>query len=261
MQHLLVFVVGPAGSGKSTFTASFRDWLSSQNVPVSTVNMDPAVEFLEYDPDIDIREYVFVRDVLEKYNLGPNGAIIASLDLAVEHLGEVTRLIYDLPEGYVLIDTPGQMEIFAYRQSGMYIIRELCTADRKCSAVFLVDATISMEPYDFLSQVFLSSSVYYRFRIPLLTLINKIDLLDLKEREKLERWISERDALETSFETVHVMDKEFTRKIVRLLSEFMDVVPFIPVSSRQNQNFEEVFFYLQQVYMGGEDFEKEEYEV
>jgi predicted GTPase len=127
--------------------------------------------------------------------------------------------------------------------------------------VFLVDATISMEPYDFLSQVFLSSSVYYRFRIPLLTLINKIDLLDLKEREKLERWISERDALETSFETVHVMDKEFTRKIVRLLSEFMDVVPFIPVSSRQNQNFEEVFFYLQQVYMGGEDFEKEEYEV
>jgi GTPase SAR1 family protein len=260
MQHLLVFIIGPAGSGKSTFTSSFKDWLLSQNVPVSTINMDPAVESLEYDPDIDIREFVFVRDVLEKYDLGPNGAIIASLDLAVEYLDKVTNQVNELPEGYVLVDTPGQMEIFAYRQSGRYIIKELCPVDRKCSAVFLIDATICMEPYDFLSQIFLSSSVYYRFRVPLLALINKIDLLDQKEREKIAKWISEKDALENALEGIESVDKDFTRKIARMLSEYMEIVPFIPVSSKLSENFEEVYYYLHQIYRGGEDFEKEELE-
>jgi Conserved hypothetical ATP binding protein. len=259
MQHLLVFIIGPAGSGKSTFTSSFKDWLLSQNVPVSTINMDPAVESLEYDPDIDIREFVFVRDVLEKYDLGPNGAIIASLDLAVEYLDKVTDQVNELPEGYVLVDTPGQMEIFAYRQSGRYIIKELCPVDRKCSAVFLIDATICMEPYDFLSQIFLSSSVYYRFRFPLLALINKIDLLDQKKEKNSEMGLRER-CIRKCLEGIESVDKDFTRKIARMLSEYMEIVPFIPVSSKLSENFEEVYYYLHQIYRGGEDFEKEELE-
>jgi GTPase SAR1 family protein len=251
----MVFVIGPAGSGKSTFTSSFRDWLVPQNVPVTTLNMDPAVEELAYLPDIDIREYVFVRNIQEKYKLGPNGAIIASVDLSVEYLGEVNKQVEESPEGYVLVDTPGQMEIFMYRQSGEIITSTLCSG-RKCAAVVVMDATIAASPSDFISQVFLAASSYYRLNLPMVALLNKIDLLSQEEREKLEEWLSDIVSLEEHFLWTRTSRlSTFTSSVLRLLHDFMQIVPFIPVSSKTGENFETVYFFLQQVYMGGEDFE------
>ncbi|ABL77780.1 ATP/GTP-binding protein [Thermofilum pendens] len=257
VKYLVVFIVGPAGSGKSTFTSSFKDWLLSQSTPASTINLDPAVEYLDYDPDIDIREYVFVRDVIEKYNLGPNGAIIASVDLAVEHLDKVQAAMEDLPEGYVLVDTPGQMEIFAYRQSGTYIVSELCSSSSLCAAVFMVDASIATQPYNFLSQLFLSASMYYRLRLPLTVAVNKIDVLEDMEKNRLLNWLSDVESMENELEFASNVDRVFTKRVLRLLSDFMEVVPFVPVSAKTKENFEQVYFYLQQIYRGGEDFERD----
>uniref|UniRef100_A0A7C4FFQ1 GTPase n=1 Tax=Thermofilum pendens TaxID=2269 RepID=A0A7C4FFQ1_THEPE len=255
-EHFVVFVIGPAGSGKSTFTSSFRDWLVPQNVPVTTLNMDPAVEELAYLPDIDIREYVFVRNIQEKYKLGPNGAIIASVDLSVEYLGEINKQVEESPEGYVLVDTPGQMEIFMYRQSGEIITSTLCSSGRKCAAVVVMDATIATSPSDFISQVFLAASSYYRLNLPMVALVNKIDLLSREERERLEEWISDIVSLEEHFLWTRTSRlSTFTSSVLRLLHDFMQIVPFIPISSKTGENFETVYFFLQQVYMGGEDFE------
>ncbi len=261
--HMLVYVIGPAGSGKSTFTASFRDWLVPQNVPVTTLNLDPAVEDLAYLPDIDIREYVFVRNVQEKYKLGPNGAIIASVDLSVEYLDEVSRQVSEAPEGYVLVDTPGQMEIFTYRQSGEIITRTLCEqSDRRCASVVVLDATISTSPSDFVSQVFLAASSFYRLGLPTIALVNKIDLLPREERERLEEWISNIVSLEEHLLWAQSSRmSSFTSSVLRVLHEFMQLVPFIPVSSKTAENFDAVYHLLQQVFMGGEDFELPEREI
>lgn len=254
--HFMVFVIGPAGSGKSTFTSSFRDWLVPQNVPVTILNMDPAVEELAYLPDIDIREYVFVRNIQEKYKLGPNGAIIASVDLSVEYLGEINSQVEESPEGYVLVDTPGQMEIFMYRQSGEIITSMLCGSGRRCAAVVVLDSTIATSPSDFISQVFLAASSYYRLNLPMVALINKIDLLSQEERERLEDWISDIVSLEEHFLWTRASRlSTFTSSVLRLLHDFMQIVPFIPVSAKTGENFETVYFFLQQIYMGGEDFE------
>lgn len=252
--HLIIFVIGPAGSGKSTFTASFRDWLIPQNVPVTTLNLDPAVEDLAYLPDIDIREYVFVRNVQEKYKLGPNGAIIASVDLSVEYLGEVIRQVDEAPEGYVLVDTPGQMEIFTYRQSGEIITKTLCEG-RHCAAAVVLDATIALSPSDFISQVFLAASSFYRLNLPMIALVNKVDLLLPEDREKLEDWISNIVSLEEQLLwTQSARLSSFTASVLRVLHDFMQLVPFIPVSSKTSENFGTVYYFLQQIYMGGEDF-------
>jgi len=47
---------------------------------VSFINLDPGVEELPYTPQTDVREYVNVRDVMRRYGLGPNGALIKSID-------------------------------------------------------------------------------------------------------------------------------------------------------------------------------------
>ncbi|MEM1561081.1 MAG: ATP/GTP-binding protein, partial [Ignisphaera sp.] len=69
-----IFILGPAGSGKSYLTYSFTNWLIEHGMDIAIVNLDPAVTWLPYTPDVDIRDYITVEEVMRKYNLGPNGA-------------------------------------------------------------------------------------------------------------------------------------------------------------------------------------------
>ncbi len=253
----MVYILGPAGSGKSTFTAGFRDWLKSQEVPVMTFNLDPAVEELSYLPDIDVREYVFTRNIMEKYHLGPNGAIIASMDMVLEYLGYMEKEVQQMEEGYVLVDTPGQMEIFVFRKSGEFIVKSLCSQGRVCAVIFMMDPLITSSPSDLISQLFMAASVFYRLKFPLLGVFSKIDLLSEEERIKIQTWISNASQLERDIE---FLDKDilrdFSRKIFRSIIEFKEYFPIILSSSKTFEGYDEVYRFLQQIYRGGEDFER-----
>ncbi|MEM3934590.1 MAG: ATP/GTP-binding protein, partial [Thermoplasmatales archaeon] len=117
-----VFFVGTAGSGKSTMVNSFKDWLVGLNYDAITVNLDPGAEFLPYEPDVDVRESISLEDVMAQYNLGPNGAQIVAADLLVNEVGEIIERIESFDSDYVLIDTPGQLELFAFRQSSSMLV-------------------------------------------------------------------------------------------------------------------------------------------
>ncbi|HDI32227.1 MAG TPA: GTPase, partial [Thermofilum sp.] len=93
--RLTAFVLGPAGSGKTTFVASFSQWAYNESIPVLTLNLDPAAEDLPYIPDIDIREYLTAREVMERYELGPNGAIVASMDLILNYVEKLRSGVED----------------------------------------------------------------------------------------------------------------------------------------------------------------------
>jgi len=57
------------------------------------VNLDPAVLHLPYGPNIDIRDTVNYKEVMKQYTLGPNGAIITSLNLFATRFDQVTNLL------------------------------------------------------------------------------------------------------------------------------------------------------------------------
>ncbi|MHA1835631.1 MAG: ATP/GTP-binding protein, partial [Candidatus Odinarchaeia archaeon] len=75
------FIIGPAGSGKSSLVAALYQWLNDNEIDSVLVNLDPGVLNLPYTPDVDVRDYVNIEDVILKYNLGPNGALIACSDI------------------------------------------------------------------------------------------------------------------------------------------------------------------------------------
>ncbi|MEL9929758.1 MAG: ATP/GTP-binding protein, partial [Sulfolobales archaeon] len=125
-----IIVVGLAGSGKSTLASAFSEWLSSHNLDPAIINLDPAAESLQYTPDFDIRKYVDARDIMYRYRLGPNGALITAVDLMVNHVDEIREFIDGRKANYYIIDTPGQMEIFAFRETGPLILDEII-GDRK----------------------------------------------------------------------------------------------------------------------------------
>ena len=111
---IVIFFIGTAGSGKSLLTASLSDWLKVGKQNVATVNLDPGVSTLPYVPDIDIRNKIDIYQIMDDYQLGPNGALVLASDLIAEEAQLIGAEIENLQSDVVLVDTPGQMELFAF---------------------------------------------------------------------------------------------------------------------------------------------------
>lgn len=73
-----VFVTGPAGAGKSTFSSSFITHLQTSKRTGHLVNLDPAAnsDAFEYEPTIDIRDLISLEDVMSELDYGPNGGLV-----------------------------------------------------------------------------------------------------------------------------------------------------------------------------------------
>ena len=76
-----IFLTGTAGSGKSQLTSILANTILENNKEVIVVNLDPGVNNLPYSADIDIRDFISINEIMDKYNLGPNGAVILAADL------------------------------------------------------------------------------------------------------------------------------------------------------------------------------------
>lgn len=66
-------VVGPAGSGKTTYCNGMQQYLTLLGRKTVIVNLDPANNRLPYECAVDISELVSLQEVQENLNLGPNG--------------------------------------------------------------------------------------------------------------------------------------------------------------------------------------------
>ena len=168
------FVTGTAGSGKSLLTSALKNWYVNRGEDAIAVNLDPGVVDLPYEPDVDIRDRIQLQDVMQDYGLGPNGALILAADLVATKLGDLQEEIDSHRAENVIIDTPGQTELFAFRESGGFIVGEL-RADSKL-LMFLVDPLLANSPTNFLSLALLSASVGLRLNIPKITVLTKKDI-------------------------------------------------------------------------------------
>jgi len=168
------FVTGTAGSGKSLLTSALKNWYVNRGEDAIAVNLDPGVVDLPYEPDVDIRDRIQLQDVMQDYGLGPNGALILAADLVATKLGDLQEEIDSHRAENVIIDTPGQTELFAFRESGGFIVGEL-RADSKL-LMFLVDPLLANSPTNFLSLALMSASVGLRLNIPKITVLTKKDI-------------------------------------------------------------------------------------
>ncbi|RHY41323.1 hypothetical protein DYB34_000079, partial [Aphanomyces astaci] len=74
-------VLGPPGSGKTTYCNGMQQFLEASGRKVAVVNMDPANEQLPYVANIDISELVCLENVMDELHLGPNGGTSATSGL------------------------------------------------------------------------------------------------------------------------------------------------------------------------------------
>ncbi|MGB2826036.1 MAG: ATP/GTP-binding protein, partial [Thermoplasmata archaeon] len=181
-----LYFAGTAGCGKSTLTGTFQQWMRNEGFDAITVNLDPGVDTLPYEPDVDIRDWIRLSEVMAEYGLGPNGAQILAADMLALNAKEVVDVIDTFNTDYVLIDTPGQLELFAFRQSSRVILDAM---DRESSVLaFLFDPVVAKNPNGFVTTFLLSATVQFRLTVPMVTMIAKSDLLSESERQLIERW-------------------------------------------------------------------------
>ena len=244
------YIIGPAGSGKTTLVATTYNHISANNSSLRTitVNLDPGVRNLPYTPDVDIRDYIILEEVMDKYGLGPNGGLVAATDLIIESIEDIKFEIseYNDPD-IVLIDTPGQMELFAFRNTGPMVVSSLGYGDAQKIVSFLFDPAVCRLPNGYISTMFLAGSVLYRFaNIPQLNVLSKSDLLEPEAIERIISWSEEYDKLVLATDkTERGLVRELDSGITEIFQRLQNFPPLMAVSSVQFTGIEDYWGAIQ----------------
>jgi len=253
LSMFFIFLVGTAGSGKSLLTASLEKWLVGSDLSVTVANIDPGVDNPPYTSDVDIREYVDYGEVMNTFGLGPNGALVASLDMAVGHIDDLREEIIETERDYVLVDCPGQMELFAYRNSGPLMISGLKGNDPAIS-LYLLDSNIARTASGYLSSMLLGISINIRFGLPQQGLLSKSDILSEEEIEKIVQWGEEIHLLEDALDqSATGLVREYSRSILEMMNNLGTATGTVPVSAKEMTGFDILYGELQRVFSGGDN--------
>ena len=247
-----IYFVGTAGSGKSSLVLSYKEWLDANGIDSVIVNLDPGADALPYEADTDIREWISLQEVMDEYALGPNGAQVVCADLMAMNIEKLTDVLGTYKTKYALIDTPGQLELFAFRRSSDIIVNAL--GRERSMTVFLADPMLCRTSNGFISSMMLSSIVQFRLQTPMINVLSKSDLLAEEELDKLLSWFTDPDALygdmlDNDSDPQTVIGMELF-KALENLGTFGDIRS---VSSKDSIGMEELYAASQQCFFGGDD--------
>lgn len=251
-----IFVTGTAGSGKSLLTARLLEWYTSNEVTPISINLDPGVSKLQYDPDIDVREFIDFYSIMDEYNLGPNGSLILANDLISTKIEEIQNQIQELNPDYVIIDTPGQIELFVFRSSGPYFISNFYS-DTKVT-LFTIDGTLATSPISFVSLLFLSQSIKLRLGIPQINVLTKRDKI-IEKLPEILKWSNSMTPLLNSLNLEKDTEQSLLSKdIIKTLYKSGNVLSPIAMSNITMSGMVNLSAALSRILTHGEEEHKDE---
>lgn len=181
-------VIGPPGSGKSTYCNGMNQFLNSIGRNSLIINLDPANDRLPYDCALDIRDVITLEEIMddETLKLGPNGGLIhcleifeESIEFFIDKIRELIKLSRDGNSTYVIFDCPGQTELFTVSPVFKEIFLKLIkTLDFRLCVVSLVDSMNLTIPSHWISSLLLTLRSMLQLELPQVNVISKIDLLN-----------------------------------------------------------------------------------
>ncbi len=246
-----LYAVGTAGSGKSTFIGAFAAWMEEQGFRYSIINLDPGADDLPYEADIDIRRWFTLPEIMKEYGLGPNGAQVVGADMVALKIDEMKEELERTSYDYALIDTPGQLELFAFRESSEQIIRRLGNEDAMLA--FLFDPLLSREASGFASLLMLSATVHFRFHLPFVSLLGKSDILSTEEKDRIMKWSTVEGSLYDTLMEQEDMKGHFSFEIFKAMENLGTYKKLIPLSSMTGEGITDVYSIAQGIFGAGED--------
>ena len=249
-----LFLTGTAGAGKTTLVRAFRDWLKNAGYDATVLNLDPGNESPALEADVDIREWVRLPEVMDEYDLGPNGAQVAAADMIALKVFDVRQALDEFRTDYLLIDTPGQVELFAFRESSKALVDAL--GGERAAIAFLFDPALAKTASGFASLMMLSATVEFRFRRPTVNVLTKTDVLTPERLREVVEWGEAPEQLIAAVEAeVPTPDVQLSGEMARAIGSLAPMSSLLATSSRSGDGLEVLYRTLQRIFAGGEDVE------
>ncbi|XP_051892379.1 GPN-loop GTPase 2 [Pristis pectinata] len=238
-------VIGPPGSGKTTYCAGMQEFLSKLGRNVAVVNLDPANDLIPYQCCVDIAELVKLDDVMDGLGLGPNGGLIYCMEYLETNLDWLQDKMEQFKDYYFLFDCPGQVELYTHNCSMRNIFTQLTRWNVRLTAVHLVDSHYCTDPAKFISVLCTSLSTMLHVELPHVNVLSKMDLIEKfgKLAFNLEYYT---EVLDLSYLLDHLAKDPFFKNFRRLNKKLIEViqdyslVSFIPLNVQDKETMKHV---------------------
>ncbi|NXX81426.1 GPN2 GTPase, partial [Urocolius indicus] len=238
-------VIGPPGSGKTTYCQGMREFLSRLGRDVAVVNLDPANEVLPYPCALDIAELITLPDVMESLKLGPNGGLIYCMEYLEANCDWLQEKLAAFKGHYYLFDCPGQVELYTHHSALKNVFAQLAKWNFRLAAVHLVDSHYCTDPGKFISVLCTSLCTMLHVELPHVNVLSKMDLVEQygKLAFNLDYYT---EVLDLSYLVDHLASDPFFRNYRRLNEKLVGViedyslVSFLPLNVQDKESVRRV---------------------
>lgn len=235
--------------------------LHAKQNPPYVINLDPAVLNTPFEANIDIRDSVNYEEVMKQYNLGPNGGILTSLNLFATKVDQIVNLLEKRakpdpekpdrkPIEHILVDTPGQIEVFVWSASGTILLESLASSFPTIIA-YIIDTPRTSSTSTFMSNMLYACSILYKTKLPMILVFNKTDVQDAAFAKE---WMTDFEAFQAALRRDEEANTEgdsgngnggymgsLLNSMSLMLEEFYAHLSVVGVSSRLGTGIDEFF--------------------
>ncbi|XP_029475873.1 GPN-loop GTPase 3 isoform X1 [Rhinatrema bivittatum] len=262
MPRYAQLVMGPAGSGKSTYCSTMVQHCETLNRLIQVVNLDPAAEHFEYSVMADIRELIEVDDVMEDDTLrfGPNGGLVFCMEYFANNFDWLENCLGHVEDDYILFDCPGQIELYTHLPVMKQLVEQLQQWEFRVCGVFLVDSQFMVESFKFISGVMAALSAMVSLEIPQVNIMTKMDLLSKKARKEIEKYLDP-DMYSLIEDSSSVLKSKKFKKLTEAICGLIDdysMVHFLPFDQCDEECMNIVLQHIDFAIQYGEDLEFKE---
>ncbi|KAL4614313.1 hypothetical protein ACB092_07G045300 [Castanea dentata] len=228
-------VIGPAGSGKSTYCSSLYRHCETMQRSIHIPTRD---YLITNSSGWEIRELINLDDVMEELGLGPNGGLMYCMEHLEDNLDDwlTEELDNYLDDDYLVFDCPGQIELFSHVPVLRKFVEHLKHKNFNVCGVYLLDSQFMTDVTKFNSGCMASLSAMIQLELPHVNILSKMDLVTNKR--DVEDFLNPEPQFLLS-ELDQRMAPQFA-KLNKSLIELVDgfsMVSFLPLDLRKESRY------------------------
>ncbi|XP_050519979.1 GPN-loop GTPase 3 [Daktulosphaira vitifoliae] len=251
-------VMGPAGSGKSTYCSAIAQHFENERNPVTIVNLDPAAERFDYSPTVDIRELIHIDDAMEDelLHFGPNGGLVFCMEYLMENQEWFKEQLGDDDDDYIIFDLPGQIELYTHMKTIKQLAELLQNWGFNVCSVMLVDSQFMVDGPKFISGTMAALSVMINLELPHINVLSKMDLLSKTARKHLDNFLEpDPRALLSDVKSNTAWGKKYcylSKRIGQMIEDY-SLVRFVPLNIKDENSIADLQLTISTMIQFGED--------
>ncbi|XP_071944048.1 GPN-loop GTPase 3-like [Antedon mediterranea] len=257
MPRYAQIVMGPAGSGKSTYCSRMHQHFENSKRTAFIINLDPAAEYFSYPVLADIRELIEVDDVMQDstLSLGPNGGLVFCMEYFAKNFDWLEEQIGETDGDYFIFDCPGQIELYTHIPVMRQLVELLQGWDFRLCGLFLIDSQFMIDTSKFFSGTMSALSTMVNLEIPHINVMTKMDLLSAKDKQSVEKFLDpDTNALIGDLHTNNKKFEKLNQAIAALIDDY-SLVKFTPLNYNVEETIEELLLNIDMTLQYDEDQE------